>query len=130
MPPSDMVHSLFMTRHHASERSVPTFCRICEAACGLLADLDASGQSVHLRPDRAHPVSQGFVCAKGTRFLEVAEHPARLLSPLRRRADGASERITWDEAMACVAHRLRPILKRYGRDAVGIYFGNPVALNT
>ena len=37
-----------MTRHHTLERSVPTFCRICEAACGLLADLDASGQPVRL----------------------------------------------------------------------------------
>jgi formate dehydrogenase len=119
-----------MTRHHISERSVPTFCRICEAACGLLADLDACGQPVRLRPDRAHPVSQGFVCAKGTRFLEVAAHPERLVSPLRRRADGAYERLTWDEAMAFVAQRLRPILERYGPHAVGIYFGNPLAFNT
>jgi anaerobic selenocysteine-containing dehydrogenase len=125
-----MVHSLFMTRHHTSERSVPTFCRICEAACGLLADLDASGQPVRLRPDREHPVSQGFVCAKGTQFLEVAAHPERLLLPLRRCADGRYERVTWDEAMTFVAQRLRPILERYGPHAVGIYFGNPLAFNT
>jgi anaerobic selenocysteine-containing dehydrogenase len=119
-----------MTRHHTPERSLPTFCRICEAACGLLADLDASGHLVRLRPDRQHPVSQGFACAKGTRFLEVAEHPERLLFPLRRRADGGYERVTWDEAMAFLAQRLRPILERYGPHAVGIYFGNPLAFNT
>jgi formate dehydrogenase len=96
----------------------------------LLADLDASGQPVRLRPDREHPVSQGFVCAKGTRFLEVAAHPERLLWPLRRRADGGYERITWDEAMAFVAQRLRPLVERYGPHAVGIYFGNPLAFNT
>ena len=96
---SRMVHSLFMTRHYTSERSVPTFCRICEAACGLLADLDASGQPVRLRPDRTHPISQGFVCAKGTRFLEVAEHPARLVSPLRRRADGTYVRFDQNAAV-------------------------------
>ena len=124
------IHSLSMTRHHIPEQSVPTFCRICEAACGLLADLDTSGQPVRLRPDRAHPVSQGFVCAKGTQFLEVAEHPERLLAPLRRRVDGEYEQITWDEAMAFVAQRLRPMLERYGPHAVGIYFGNPLAFNT
>jgi anaerobic selenocysteine-containing dehydrogenase len=96
----------------------------------LLADLDTSGQPVRLRPDRAHPVSQGFVCAKGTQFLEVAEHPERLLFPLRRRVAGEYEQITWDEAMAFVAQRLRPILERYGPHAVGIYFGNPLAFNT
>src|SRR5438128_12039160 len=91
LPTAGVLHTLSMTRQHIPERSVPTFCRICEAACGLLADLDASGQPVRLRPDRQHPVSQGFVCAKGTEFLEVAEHPARLLWPLRRRADGEYE---------------------------------------
>src|SRR5215471_9980924 len=125
-----MVHSLFMTQHHTPERSLPTFCRICEAACGLLADLDASGHPVRLRPDRHHPVSQGFTCAKGTRFLEVAEHPDRLLFPLCKRADGGYERITWDAAMVFLAQRLRPILERYGPHAVGIYFGNPLAFNT
>src|SRR3989442_12422565 len=95
-----MVHSLFMTRHHTPERSVPTFCRICEAACGLIADLDASGHPVRLRPDRQHPVSQGFVCAKGTRFLEVATHPERLLWPLQRQADGGYTRLTRAARMA------------------------------
>ena len=47
-----------------------------------------------------------------------------------RRADGAYERITWDEAMAFVVQRLQPILERYGPHAVGIYFGNPLAFNT
>jgi predicted molibdopterin-dependent oxidoreductase YjgC len=92
-----------MTRHHTPERSLPTFCRICEAACGLLVDIDASGHPVRLRPDRQHPVSQGFACAKGTRFLEVAKHPERLLFP-RRRADGGYERHL-GEAMAFLAQR-------------------------
>jgi anaerobic selenocysteine-containing dehydrogenase len=84
-----------MTPRHPNERSRQTFCRICEAACGWLADLDASGQLVRLRPDRQHPISQGFVYAKGTRFLEVAAHPDRLLAPLHRRADGTCGRAHW-----------------------------------
>jgi len=109
-------------------QSRPTFCRICEAACGLIADLDVSGQPVRLRPDRQHPVSQGFACAKGTRFLEVATHPERLLWPLQRQADGGYTRLTWAAAMAFLAQRLRPILERHGPHAVGLYFGNPLAL--
>ena len=45
-------------------------------------------------------------------------------------AGGGKPQITWDEAMAFVAQRLRPILERYGPHAVGIYFGNPLAFNT
>ena len=58
-----------------------TYCRICEAACGLAVERDGNGEVVRLKPDREHPVSRGHVCAKGTRFLEVAHHPDRLLHP-------------------------------------------------
>lgn len=114
----------------ALRRSQPTFCRICEVACGLVADLDAHGQPLRLRPDRQHPVSQGFVCAKGTRFVEVARHPQRVLWPLCRHDDGSYQRTTWPQAMALLTERLGTILQRYGPHAIGIYFGNPLAFNT
>lgn len=119
-----------MTRDGSIVRSRPTFCRICEAACGLLVDLDATGQPVRIRPDRAHPVSRGFACAKGTRFLEVVKHPDRLLHPLRQRPDGGYEQVSWPEALAFAAERLQPLLDRYGPHTVGIYFGNPLAFHT
>lgn len=103
-----------------SEAGEKTFCRICEAACGLTY---AEGK---LRPDRDHPVSRGFVCAKGTRFLEVAEHPTRLRTPMIRRG-GVARRASWDEAIEAAASRLRPILDRHGPHAVGLYLGNPLA---
>ena len=106
-----------------------TYCRICEAACGLLVELDADKKAVQIRPDRDHPISRGFVCAKGTRFLEVAHHPDRLLYPQRRCLNGSYERLTWAEANNFMAERLRPILDRYGPHAIGLYFGNPLAFN-
>ena len=107
-----------------------TFCRICEAACSLQAEIDAHGHLVRLRPDRQHPVSRGFACAKGTRFVDVATHPDRLLYPLRRNPDGQYERTAWPDAMRLISERLRPILDRYGPHAIGIYFGNPLAFHT
>jgi len=130
LPLTAVVHCLIMTSHHPPRRSRQTFCRICEAACGLLADLDASGQPIRLRPDRQHPTSQGFACAKGTRFLDVATHPERLLTPLHRGADGRYEPIAWATAMSLLGDRLRPLLQRYGPHAIGVYFGNPLAFNT
>ncbi|HWB74628.1 MAG TPA: molybdopterin-dependent oxidoreductase [Nannocystaceae bacterium] len=102
-----------------------TYCRICEAACGLLVERDRDGRALRLLPDRDHPHSAGHVCAKGTRFLEVARHPDRLLHP---RVDGA--RTDWDTAMRAFAERLRPIRERHGPHAIGIYFGNPIAFNS
>jgi formate dehydrogenase len=101
-----------------------TYCRICEAACGLLVERDVRGRPLRLLPDREHPHSAGHVCAKGTRFLAVAQHPDRLLYP---RVDG--ERTTWDGALRAVAERLRPIRERHGPHAIGIYFGNPIAFH-
>lgn len=65
-----------------------TYCRICEAACGLVVDRDPSGAPVRLRPDREHPTSGGYACAKGTRFLEVARDGARVLQPRLERVSG------------------------------------------
>jgi len=101
-----------------------TYCRICEAACGLVAEIDPHGQPVRLRPDRSHPVSHGYACAKGTRFLEVARHPSRLLQP---RVDAAE--VSWEAAIDAVANRLRPIREQHGPHAIGIYFGNPMAFH-
>ncbi len=119
-----------MGKSKSSLHSRATFCRICEVACGLLADLDAGGKLVRLRPDRSHPISQGFCCAKGTQFIEVASHRHRLLHPLRRGSDGQYHHASWTEAMELISDRVRPILKQYGPHAVGIYFGNPLAFNT
>jgi len=109
-------------------RSEPTFCRICEAACGLRAELDASGQVVRLRPDVTHPVSRGYVCAKGTRFAEVAADPGRLRQPYLGRGT-ARRAASWDDAMQVAGDRLRRVIDRHGPHAVGIYFGNPLAFN-
>lgn len=112
-----------------SSTSRQTFCRICEAACALRAECDHTGQLLRLYPDREHPISCGFACAKGTRFLEVAHHPERVLSPLQRQVDGRYRPVSWATAMAQCAACLQPILERYGPHAIALYIGNPLAFN-
>lgn len=114
----------------APTTTAKTFCRICEAACGLRVDRDERGEPTRISPDRDHPISAGFACAKGTRFLEVARHPDRLLHPLRRGADGTRVRASWSDALAETGRRLRAIVDEHGPHAVGIYYGNPLAFNT
>ena len=106
-----------------------TYCRICEAACGLRVELDAQQRPLRILPDKDHPVSRGYVCAKGTRFLDVANHADRLRFPQTRTADGSLTRISWDAAVEQAASRLRPIIDSYGPHAVGVYYGNPLLFN-
>lgn len=105
----------------------PTFCRICEPLCGMIATVE-DGRLVALRPDKDHPLSAGFACQKGIAFTEVVNDPDRVLRPLRRGPAGFEE-VTWDEAMDDIAARLSAILRRHGSGAVGWYMGNPGAFS-
>jgi len=73
-------------------------------------------------PDDVH--SRGHICPKGPALRELLEDPDRLRAPVRRTATGW-ETIGWDEALGEAADRLRAIQRRHGKDAVGLYVGNP-----
>ena len=62
-----------------------TFCRICEATCGLQVDVDtAANRIVDIKPDPDHVVSKGYACVKGTRYASTQHSPDRLLNPMKR----------------------------------------------
>ena len=97
-----------------------TFCRICEAHCGLVATVDG-GRVERLRPDPAHPLSHGYACPKGIAMTEVQNSPDRVLHPLRKTAAGDFERVSWDDALSEIGDRLKAI----PRTSIGWYMGNP-----
>ena len=109
-----------------------TFCRICEPLCGLRAKVDGD-DLVELRPNRAHPISQGFACPKGIAMTQIVNDPDRVLHPLRRKAGigpGPArpedfEMVSWDEALRDIATRLKRTIAVHGGDSVGAYVGNP-----
>lgn len=106
-----------------------TFCRICEAHCGMIATVE-DGAVTRLRPDREHPLSRGEACPKGIAMADIQNDPDRVLHPLGRdRATGAFERVTWEEAIADIGARLRAAIAAHGAGSVGWYFGNPGAFS-
>ena len=106
-----------------------TFCRVCEPACGLVAEVDGD-RLLSLAADRDHPVSRGFVCNKGLYGADLHNDPDRLKVPLKRVAPGRFEPVGWDAALTDIAQRLRAILDRHGSAAVAAYTGNPAAFNS
>ncbi len=104
-------------------------CPLCEAGCGLEIALhrdNGSERVGRIRGDRDDVFSHGFICPKGSTLRQLHEDPDWLRGPLVKR-DGRFEPASWDEAFAEVERRLLPIVERHGRDAVGIYLGNPNA---
>src|SRR3954468_3428601 len=100
-------------------------CPFCEATCGL--EITVNGGIQKVRGDAEDVFSHGFLCPKGVSLKELHEDPDRLRTPMRKAADGSFAPCTWDEAFALIAERLSPIIAAGGRDAVGIYLGNPSA---
>jgi anaerobic selenocysteine-containing dehydrogenase len=102
-----------------------TFCRICEAHCGLIAEVERpSGRVLRLVPDRDHPVSKGYCCAQGLRLGEVHHDPDRLNFPRKRTAHGF-ERISWAQALREIGDMLRALRAVHGPRSIGMYRGNP-----
>src|SRR6202035_1673247 len=100
----------------ASEERV-TYCRICEPLCGLVATVD-DGEVTRLRPDRDHPLSKGFACPKGMAMTGVQNDPDRVTHPLRKRADGTFEKVSWETALDDIGRRLKSLIRRHGGESV------------
>jgi anaerobic selenocysteine-containing dehydrogenase len=102
-------------------------CPFCEATCGLEIETDGR-EVVSVRGDSEDVFSRGFICPKAYGIKQLHEDPDRLTGPLVRR-DGELVEATWDEAFEEIDRRLSPILAEHGRNAVGVYLGNPNAHN-
>jgi anaerobic selenocysteine-containing dehydrogenase len=97
-----------------------TFCRICEASCGLVAELEG-GRIVELRPNKAHIGTDGFACMKGLNQHKMYDSPDRLQHPLKRVGD-RFERISWDQALAEIGAKVKG-LRAVSPDAISMYVG-------
>ena len=108
-----------------------TFCRICEALCGLEMDVDeATGRVVAARPDPAHVVTEGFACIKGLAQHEMYASDDRLMRPLARGADGEHAEVSWEEAYAGIGGKVRQLIRDHGPDSVAMYVGTAAGFST
>jgi len=92
----------------------------CPDCCSLLVTIE-NGRGTRLRGNPDHPVTRGFLCGKVAKYLEREYSPHRLLYPRRRagaKGEGRFERITWDEALATIADRLKSIAAESGPESI------------
>lgn len=93
----------------------------CPDTCAWQVEVQ-DGRAVKLTGDRKHPFTRGGLCAKVNAYLEDRTYsPDRLLHPLRRtgpKGSGEFERVSWEEALAGIAARLREAIGRHGPASV------------
>lgn len=89
-----------------------TACVLCGNGCGLEVQVE-DNRIVKARGDKDSPMSEGYVCRKGTNIAFHQHNADRVLYPLKKVGD-SFERISWDQAIGEIAEKLKNILKQYG----------------
>ncbi|MBV9071115.1 MAG: molybdopterin oxidoreductase family protein [Acidobacteria bacterium] len=85
----------------------------CPDTCLMLVTVE-DGRAVRIAGDPEHPMTQGFLCTKVSKYLERAYHPDRLAYPqirIGKKGEGRFRRATWDEATSLIAERLNAIIR-------------------
>ena len=108
----------------------------CPDGCGTLITVE-DGRATRIQGDPAHPITQGFLCAKVAKYLDRVYSPDRVLYPMRRIAPKGSggpeafQRILWEEALDEIAAKLKDVSAEFGPEAVlpYSYGGNIGVLN-
>jgi anaerobic selenocysteine-containing dehydrogenase len=101
--------------------SVQTFCRICEALCGLEVTVEGD-EVVDIKPDDQHVATRGYGCLKGLKQHKMYGTPDRLLYPMQR-IDGELRRVSWDDALGSIGSKVRELIDNEGPDSIAMYVG-------
>jgi anaerobic selenocysteine-containing dehydrogenase len=105
---------------------VKTFCRICTAFCPTVVEIE-EGRPVRVTGDRSYPLYGGYTCVKGRALPQIHLNPKRLLSSMKKGADGKHHPIATDDAITEIAEKLSDIVAKHGPRSVAVYLGQPLA---
>ena len=101
------------------DRSVVTTCAYCGVGCSFKAEMRGD-QLVRMVPWKAGKANRGHSCVKGRFAWGYANHADRITAPMIR--DSIEEpwrEVSWEEAFAFTAGKLRAIQAAHGTGAIG-----------
>ncbi len=110
-------------QHDAAIRIVNGICpHDCPDTCAWQVAVEKdSGRAIDIWGHPDHPIPQGRLCGKVDRYLERTYHTGRLTTPLKRVGPkGAAQfvPVSWEEAIADIATRLKAIVTEYCAETV------------
>jgi anaerobic selenocysteine-containing dehydrogenase len=95
--------------------------------CGLKITY-SDKEIIKIEGDQEDAFSRGHICPKANGLKDIYLDPDRLKFPIKKTTSGW-ERISWEAAYALVVLKTKEIQAKYGKDAIGIYQGNPTIHN-
>ncbi|MCG6553548.1 MAG: molybdopterin-dependent oxidoreductase [Candidatus Magnetominusculus sp. LBB02] len=99
-----------------------SICRVCHGGCGALVSVE-DGMVVSVKGDPESPVSRGWMCIKGLKSHDIANHPDRLKQPLKRaggRGGNRWQEIAWDMALDEISNRVDDLRKTHGPETIAL----------
>jgi formate dehydrogenase major subunit len=101
------------------EHSVLTTCAYCGVGCAFRAEVKGD-TVVRMTPHKDGRANEGHACVKGRFAFGYATHKDRITEPMVRDSiDEPWRTVSWEEAIAFTAQRLRAIQDKYGRNSIG-----------
>lgn len=88
----------------------------CWDVCGFEVTT-IGGKVKKVEGDPEHPITQGKICGKGKMLADRANHPHRLLHPLKK-VNGEFVQIPWEQALDEIAATMQEVKEKYGSTAV------------
>lgn len=101
------------------EHSVVTTCAYCGVGCSFKAEMKGD-QLVRMVPYKGGEANHGHSCVKGRFAFGYATHKDRIKEPMIRDSiNDPWQVVSWDEAFAFSAKKLKGIQAKYGRESIG-----------
>ena len=101
------------------EHSIVTTCAYCGVGCSFKAEMKGD-QVIRMVPYKGGDANHGHSCVKGRFAFGYATHKDRIKQPMIRNAINEPwQEVSWEEAIAFSAQRLREVQAQYGRESIG-----------
>jgi len=101
------------------DHTVLTTCAYCGVGCGFKAEMK-DGELIRMTPWKDGKANHGHSCVKGRFAWDYAFHEDRILKPMiREKYTDPWREVSWDEAIAYGAERLKAVQEKYGRTSIG-----------
>ena len=101
------------------EHSVVTTCAYCGVGCSFKAEMKGD-QLIRMVPYKGGAANHGHSCVKGRFAFGYATHKDRIKEPMIRDSiNDPWQVVSWEEALAFSAKKLKGIQAKYGRESIG-----------
>jgi formate dehydrogenase major subunit len=117
--PSGALEDKSVLESGMAEKWTRTTCPYCGVGCEMIVGT-RDNRIVQVKPALDAPASKGHLCVKGRYAFAFTHAPDRATQPMIRQQNGEWKKVSWTDAIAFTAEKLKRIIEKYGPDSIGV----------